>query len=250
MDTTDPSDVSICNLRMLAGVPSVQDASKDRVVKDRVLDGPTELSFSYSDSTILKADWFSNTSSVNFFPGVSTAKRGNALIGFRDNDAFLATQLFSWDFKGAETKAHILGFREMLELCNDFNWLPPCACDDKTTKLESLVAGQVFAIRGSSVVRTLATALRDHEVLNSEYAVCFFPYANEFKKSHEVGWIFHVTRNPAARWLQMDDMVRNTDSEGLMLPHKLIRGNETCMPCAYKFVSESGNQHPYTLVLL
>ena len=95
IDATDPSDVSICNLRMLAGVPSVEDASKDRVVKDRVLDSPTELSFSYSDSTVLKADWLSNTSSVNFFPGISTAKRGDSLIGFRDNDAFLATQSFT-----------------------------------------------------------------------------------------------------------------------------------------------------------
>lgn len=33
IDATDPSDVSICNLRMLAGAPSLEDASKDKVVK-------------------------------------------------------------------------------------------------------------------------------------------------------------------------------------------------------------------------
>ena len=235
---------------MLAGVPSVEDASKDRVVKDRVLDGPTELSFSYSDSTVLKADWFSNTSSVNFFPGVSTAKRGDSLIGFRDNDAFLATQSFTWNFKGTEAKAHILGFREMLELCNDFRWLPPCACDDKTTELRSLVAGQVFTIKGSNVDRTLPTALRDHEVLNSAYAVCFFPNARESTKSDEDTWIFHVTKNPAARWLQMDDKVRSTYFGGKMDPQIFIKGSETCMLCAYRIVSESGNQRPYSLVLL
>ena len=93
IDATDPSDVSICSLRMLAGVPSVEDASKNRVVKDKVLDGPTGISFPLSDSTILKAHSFSVTSSAHFFSGVSTAKRENSLIGFYDNDAFLATQL-------------------------------------------------------------------------------------------------------------------------------------------------------------
>ena len=250
VDATDPSDVSICNLRMLAGVPSVEDASKDRIVKDRVLDGPTELSFSYSDSTVLKADWFSNTSSVNFFPGVSTAKRGSSLIGFRDNDAFLATQSFTWDFKGTEAKTHILGFREMLELCKDSTWLPPCACDDKTTKLGSLEAGQVFIINGSKVDRTLPKALRDDEVLSSEYAICFFPYTRESTKSDEAMWIFHVTRNPAARWLQMDDMVRNTFFWENMDRKLFIRDNEICMLCACKLFSESGNQSPHSFVLL
>ena len=74
-----------------SGVPSVEDASKDRVVKARVLDGPTELSFSYSDSTVLKADGLLDTRAVNFFSGVSTAKRGISLIGFRVHDPFLTT---------------------------------------------------------------------------------------------------------------------------------------------------------------
>ena len=185
IDAADPSDVSICNLRMLAGVPSVEDASKNRVVKDRVLDGPTELSFSHSDSTILKAGWLSDTSSVNFFPGVSTAKRGNSLIGFRDNDAFLATQSFSWNFKGTEPKTHILGFREMLELCKDFTWLSPCACDHKTTQLGSLKAGHVFTIKGYNVDRIPPKAMKDHEGLNTEWAICFFPNAGECKKGDD-----------------------------------------------------------------
>lgn len=250
IDATDPSDVSICNLRILAGVPSVEDASKDRVVKDKVLDGPTELSFSYSDSTVLKADWFSNTSSVNFFPGVSTAKRGDSLIGFRDNDVLLATQSFTWNFKGTETKTHILGFREMLNLCNDSIWLPPCACNDKTTELGSLKAGQVFSIKGSSVDGILPTALKDHEVLNSEHAICIFPSTGELTKGDEATWMFNVTKNPAARWLQMDDMVRNTYFGEKMDPQIFIRDNETCMLCAYKFFSDCGNQHPHSLVLL
>lgn len=250
IDATDPSDVSICNLRMLAGVPSVEDASKNRVVKDRVLDGPTELSFSHSDSTILKADSFSVTSSVNFFPGVSTAKRGDSLIGFCDNDAFLATQLFTWKVRGAEPKDHILGFREMLELCNDAVWLSPCACDDKTTELASLEAGQVFTIKGSDVEGISPNALKDYDVRNGEYAICFFPNTEGRTRGEDATWIFHVTKNPAARWLQMDDMVRNTFFWDKMDPRLFIRTNETCMLCACKFFSESGNQNPHSLVLL
>ena len=250
IDATDPSDVSICNLRMLAGVPSVEDASKNRVVKDRVLDGPTELSFSHSDSTILKADWLSITSSVNFFPGVSTAKRGNSLIGFRDIDAFLATQSFTWNFKGTEAKTHILGFREMLELCKDSTWLSPCACDDKTTGLGSLKAGQVFTIKGSDVIKIPPNEMKDHDVWNSECAYCFFPNAGERTKGDDATWMFHVTKNPAARWLQMDDMLRNTFFWENTDPQLFIRDNETCMLCACKTFSESGNQYAHSLVLL
>ena len=250
IDATDPSDVSICNLRMLAGVPSVEDASKNRVIKDRVLDGPTELSFSHSDSTILKAECFMNTSSVNFFPGVSTAKRGDSLIGFRDNDAFLATQSFTWNFEGREAKTHLLVFREMLELCKDFTWLSPCACDDKTTDLRSLEADPMFITKGSNVDRIPPNALKDHGCLNSEYAICFFPDAGGFTKDDDATWIFHVTKNPAARWLQMDDMVRNAFFWEDTDPQLFIRDNETCMLCACKFFPESGNQHAHSHVLL
>ena len=105
IDATDPSDVSICNLRMLVGVPLMEDASKDRVVKDRVLDGPTELSFSHSDSSVLKADWLSNASSVNFFPGVSTAKRGEFIDRLSVTmTLFFATQSFPWNFRGHRGK--------------------------------------------------------------------------------------------------------------------------------------------------
>lgn len=249
-DATDPSDVSICNLRLLAGAPSMEDASGNRVVKDRVLDGPTELSFSYSDSTILKADSHSDTSSVNFFPGVSTAKRGNSLIGFRDNDAFLATQSFTWSFKGTETKTHILGFREMLELCKDFTWLPPCACDDKTTELGSLDFGQTFIIKGSNVHSILSKHLDDHDAVNLEYAVCVFPKTGECIKGDQATWIFHVTKNPAARWLQMNDVARNTFIWENMEPRLYIRDNETCMLCACKFFSGSCDQHPHSLAVL
>ena len=247
IDATDPSDVSICNLRMVAGVPSVEDASMNRVVKDRVLDGPTELSFSYSDPDTVRSHWpGKNTSSVKFFPGVSTAERGNSLIGFRDNDAFLATQSFTWYFRGKRRKTHILGFREMLEMCNDYTWLPPCACDDKTAEFESVID----AIEGSNVDKILPEAMKRHEMFDEEYAICSFPNAGDSTKGDDATWIFYVTKNPAARWLQMDDMVRNTCFEGKPDPLLFIRGNETCMLCACKFFSESGNQPSNRLVLL
>ncbi len=247
IDATDPSDVSICNLRMLAGVPSVKDAAKNSVVKDRVLDGPTELSSSHSEYTILKADWYEEfTSSVNFVPGVSTAKRADSLIGFHDSDAFLATQSFTWNFKGTEAKTHILGFREMLELCKDYRWLSPCACDDKTTDLASLVACQVFTINGSNVDKIPSKAIKDHEALNSEYAICLF---RKPRGRYEATWLFHVTKNPAARWLQMDNMVREEFNLEKEDPQLFIRDNETCMLCAYEEFSEYGHKNAPCLVL-
>ena len=250
IDATDPSDVSLCNLRMLVGVPSVEDAAGNRVVKERVLDGPTELSFSHSDSTVLKADGGSNTSSVNIFPGVSTAKRGNSLIGFRDNDAFLATQSFTWSFKGTETKTHILGFREMLELCKDFTWFSPCDCDDKTADPASLKVGQVFIIKGSNIDKIPPKDLKNYEAMNSEYVICISPNTGKNVKSDETTWIFQVRKNPAARWLQMDDMSRNTVFWENTDPRMYIRDNETCMSCACNFFSESDTPPPHSLVLL
>ena len=251
LDATDPFDVSICNLRVLAGAPSIEDASKDRIVKDRILDGPTELSFSYSDSTVLKAKLSSGTSSVNFFPGVSTAKRGKSLVGFRDNDAFLARQSFTWKFKGREAKTHILGFREMLDLCKSFTWLLPCACSEKGTQLKSFEAGQILILQGSNVVRVSPETLKDYELLNSEYAVCLFPpNTRQAAKKADGIWMFNVTKNPAARWLQMDDMIRNTAFWEESDERLFIRDNETCMPCAYRFFYDSGEQHLHSLVFL
>ena len=250
IDATDPCDVSICSLRMLAGVPSVEDASKNRVFKDRVLDGPTELSSSEWDPTELKAGSFSATSSVYFSSGVSTAQRGDSLIGFCDNDTFLATQLFTWKNKGTEPKDRILGFREMLELCKEARWLSPCTCDDKTTDLASLEAGHVFSIKGSDIEEISLNALKDCDVRSGEYATCFIPNTEGRARGDDATWIFHVTKNPAARWLQLDDMARNisySDTIGLRL---FIRTNETCMLCACKNFSEPGNQNPPSQVLL
>ena len=250
IDATDPSDVSICNLRMLAGVPSVEDASKNRVVKDRVLDGPAELNFSNLVPTILEPNGMVDTSSVNFLSGVSTAKRGDSLIGFRDNDAFLATQSFTWKFKDTEAETRILGFREMLELCKNSTWLPPCTCNDKTTDLASLETGQVFIIKDFDFDRIPLKALTDHEVLNSEYAIYFFPNTGGCIKGDEATWIFHVTKNPAARWVQMDHIVQDRFFWQKMDPQLFIRDNETCMLCACKLLSESGNQNGASFVLL
>ena len=248
IDATDPSDVSICNLRMLAGVPSIEDASKDRVIKDRILDGPTELSFSYSKPTILHR----NDSSVKFFSGVSTARRGNSLVGFCDNDAFLATQSFTWKFRGTEAKVHILGFREMLELCNDFTWLSPCTCDDKTRKIKYRKDGKPFHLKGSDVHEISPSDLVYHELSNSEYAVSLLPlpYAEGSDNNDEATWMFHVTGNPAARWLQMDDMVRNNLFWEKKERHNFIRGHETCVKCALRFIAKPENQHQSNLLLL
>ncbi|KAI4212295.1 MAG: hypothetical protein LQ351_005008 [Letrouitia transgressa] len=120
LDATDPTDVSLCNLRLLRGVPS-----REGVRKERVLDGPTELQFSNSQSATFEVGKGGDKSTIHFFPGISTSDRGFALIGYDENDAFLATQSFSWKYMHKEIKTHLMGFREMVELCEEPGVLDP-----------------------------------------------------------------------------------------------------------------------------
>ena len=234
IDATDPCDVSLRDLRVVEGVPSIQDASKNSVVKDMVLDGSTELGFDPTNSTILKAAYHSNDSNVNFFPGVSTAKRGDSLIGFRDNDAFTATQSFTWQVRGTQAKTHILGFREMVEICESFYWLPTCSCDDKKAIPEYLRPDEILVMKSPESDRFLPTIMDCRDLLNSEAAICSFRMVTKTDSiRNKFPWYFFVTNNPAARWLQMDDMVKNTEffSEN-GIPRVYIRGSETCIACA------------------
>ena len=163
---------------------------------------------------------------------------------------FITGTIFSWKARGTEPKGHILGFRDMLELCKEAAWLSPCACNDKTTDLASLKAGQVVSIKGSDVEGISPNALKDCDVRDGEYAICLFPNTGGRARGENATWIFHVTKNPAARWLQLDDMVHNTFFLDEMNPRLFIRTNETCMLCACKFFSEPGNQDSPSLVLL
>ena len=99
---------------------------------------------------------------------------------------------------------------------------------------------------------SLPKALEDHEATSSEHAISLFTdkLRENLQKAMTLRGIFHVTQNPAARWLQMDDMMRNTFIWEKMNPKLFIRDNEICVPCACKYFSESGNHHTHSLVLL
>ena len=223
LDATDPSDVSLCDLRFLAGAPAKEEGNKTKMVKEKIVDGPTELSFSDSRPVILKSE-------VQFFPGVSTAKRGAPLIGFRDDDTFLITQSFSWNFKGKQWNTHIMGFREMLEIRKKFNMTPPCGDVDKERMPSFPFDYQLFSVQHASVTK-LERREKDelHLPQGQEHAIR--ARTPPTVSNCSLKWIFHVTENPAARWLQMDDMLRHT-WDGERVPLVTIRNRETCMACA------------------
>ena len=222
-DANDPSDVSICNLRILAGVPSMEDASNDRVFKSRILDGPTELGFSNTKPAVLKTDLPSGTSSVDFFPGLTSAIRGDTLIGFQDNDAFLASQSFTSSVGGTEVEIWNLGFRKMMNLCAGSRWSPPCHCDNKMANLESLNNCQVITIDGFDVQIVPPANLKNSKLSNTQYAICLCCTTPQPSADFEAIWMFHVTKNSAARWLQLAKMMETDtavvikDSGGCLL---------------------------------
>ena len=233
VDATDPSDVSLCSLRMQPGVPSIEDASKDRVIKEKILDGPRHLSFPFENATIMERVRNSD-SSVRFFPGISTAERETSLIGFRDNDAFLATQTFNWTFKGREGRTHILGFRRMLNLCNNAIWMPACTCVNTTNMLHRarLEARKLFAIKSTTVESSPITDLPDPFLPGSEFAMRL-SWADRDSCAQagveEGAWILSVSENPAARWLGMDGMGRREYYHFDVDSDIIMRDSGSCM---------------------
>lgn len=128
IDALDPADVSACDIRLLQGVPA-----RKGVRVSRIIDGPTNLIRSSTGQTIC------NKPHVMYFPGVSSSKRGELLVGHQ-SDAFSVTQSFKWkpersaltlaiEPKGLSERKHKMGLRAMLELCADAGRFPPCECD-------------------------------------------------------------------------------------------------------------------------
>lgn len=249
LDSIDPSDVSICNLRLVAGVPSIEDASKDRVTKERIVDGPREVDFPFEDAIVFDEKTHRN---LSFSPGLSTAKREKTLIGFRDGDTFLASQLFRWNPNhGTSTKTHTLGFREMVEICNDFAWSSACACDEKIIELQTLRKGQIFTVNSIRPTKLSLADLKQHGGSSSEYAICLSRESWTFDQGLEAAWLFHVTEKPAARWLQMDHMMNEVTFWDDQTKKSLyIRDSETCTACALKFAYAFSDEHKRCLGIL
>ena len=247
----DPVDVSRSTLRIVRGVPL-----RDGVRKTQIVDGPTDLRFSPSDFVILKNEW---KRCVEFFPGVSLASRGTAFVGQSQHDAFQVTQSFTWHYQRDKPRQHLLGFREMLEISLQFSQFLPCQCERSSFNLADVAAKYIhnrdldkcrpcskdndilrnlYCIEGSHVKtfsdqENLPKLLENNELLNE----CVFSAHNGSKRQPwSEAWLFHVSRNPAARWMELCDLYPRAFDACNKKPRLLLRGPETCFQCAFEAV--------------
>ena len=269
IDALDPADESAYEIRVLQGVPA-----RKGLRRSRIIDGPTNFIRSSTGQTIC------NKPQVVYFPGVSTSRRGEVLVGHQ-SDAFSVTQSFEWKLEGAtfpfafeeddlSRRKHKMGFRTMLELCTDAARFPPCECDSNVREpaqyIESLfhppsenraglVEGHILnlkwkwpnperlkkLLRRESGSETSLSELQ--EIILAREAKVVTTKIRENSGTPQ-SWIFYVSGSAAARWLQLDDMYHSCE-DGLKI---VIRGKNTCVECAFKnpLLEELG----HTLVLL
>ena len=256
INSADPADVSVSTLRIVYGVPT-----RHGVRKTRIIDGPTELLFSPSESLLLKTQW---KTCVDFYPGVSMASRGPALVGHHEHDAFQVTQTFEWQYQGSISRKHILGFREMLELCIVFSRLLPCHCERDSLSLQDVAeiyVGHKDLVnkplgQGSEILRNFywfegqkVHIFSDHDVSakpperKQPLNECVFSAQNGLKSQPaSETWLFYVSNNPAARWMEMCDMYPHMVGAYDKKSQLLLRGPETCFHCAFKTIVPKDNQ--------
>jgi len=90
---------------------------------------------------------------------------------------------------------------------------------------------------------------------------CVFSAQTSLKgKDTSQAWLFHVTNNPAARWMQICDMYPHMVGACERKSRLLLRGPETCFHCTFDAIIPKHNQsstydshdseHPVYFVLL
>ena len=260
VNCVDPADVFASTLRMVRGVPTRGDVRRERIV-----DGPNELYFSPSRSLLLQNSWGGR---VNFFPGVSISNRGQPLIGYNGLDAFHIAQKFEWVYKGKTTRKHILGYREMLDICMKFLRLPPCNCNRSLPSLAEMADNflnhkDLVETKPDSdsdeilrtfyhVDREIHTVYSDHDTPRSPIPdpktlkECIFSaHYRPKERSETESWLFHITQKPAARWMQICDMCPRLVDAYDRESHLLLRGPETCVQCAIEGVARVAGGQPF-----
>ena len=242
VDAVDPADSSMNTIRVKCGVPS-----RRGVRRARIMDGYSGTPMSLATATLISKD-----PDICFFPGVSSAKRGPALVGFHA-DAFTATQSFDWKSIDQHEKKHLLGFREMQEQCLQADLLSPCQhglvdtdaidwIDDQTSffHMKPRISTTPYEPKKSTGESPCfesfwpqdlpSRAASTERVFIKESSTSDLRYADLLKNTT---WYFHVSSSPAARWLQLHDMYTCSAEDDYQL---VIRSSRTCLDCAtHKF---------------
>ena len=249
VDSIDPEDVSTNSMRVIRGVPS-----RSGIRKMRIIDGPTGL-----PKFPIKSVFLDIWKRIHYFPGVSTAKKLRPQIG-QYFDAFQITQNFNWKYMNGADQIHKLGFREMVELCIKAARLPACRCDTDNSRFKIWMSEFCENDEGSTFPFQ-STAHRESRYLfalhwpSKTANVAFSPervfvagpdlkpisyYFRTFRGDRITDpqglsnvWVFYTSDNPAARWLQLDDMCNSCEDDAFEV---IMRDSRTCLECASAYL--------------
>lgn len=252
VDAIDLNDVSTETFRVLQGVPS-----RRGIRKTRIIDGPTDSRLPITTGKILDKDH-----EIMYFPGVGTAQRGPVLVGSQSGDAFSVVQVFSWKFFGRDEKKFKLGFREMHDERLCFDRVRACSCLTKETDSLGRMNDKIYfdaarehVLDGVPFSYFEGKWRPDEKQKNiSEERVFVGRFAHGDRTEALVPlprpsapndvWFFYVTQNPAARWLQLNDLYERAGGPSTSL---ILRGNDCCVSCALNIVPDPSR---LSLVLL
>lgn len=236
----DPIDVSVNSMRVVCGLPS-----RSGLRKARIIDGPTERLYTKEDDLI------------SICPGMARAKRDRVLVG-QTSDAFQIMQMFKWsDGILAKNSNRVIsnvvkmGFREMQDLCIDAKRFPPCICEEPSPMLKSkfdMMGGLEMILDGPNkfpgwihkhscdesqrasgdIMSTIRwpDAQKAQSLSQERVLKCKVLLPGSLRQS----WLWDVSDNPAARWVQSWYLISPDHDERSCLA---IRSRETCWQCAY-----------------
>lgn len=267
VDALDPADVSISNMRILCGVPSRRGLRRSRIIDGpldsyssetsygRLLSKEPEIRFYPGVSTAKRGSVLIGHHSDAF----SITQSFDWESSHRNEKGKETRRIF---------KRHKLGFRMMQEICVQAEPIPPCDCQNTTSDplewlnehisdpkqklfgrydvdyhhvrvpngdVKQLAVDRYFRrwdrrwpkVLDETKERVIELSYRISTSQESEAEAPFFTTTN---KAHNT-WIFSVSDNPAARWLQLDDLCHTCEA-GLFL---FLRGRNTCIRCATSY---------------
>ena len=246
MDASDPDDVPTSTFRAMCGVPTRGGLRRSRIIDGR----DTARLADQGREAICKA------SPIYLCRGIGEAKRGAVVLGI-SSDAFQVQVTFEWTSEAQGILKHRMGYREMQELCLAVFKHPPCECDSPTSDMKAWIEERACYARDGSNVFGPISRDYDFEVkipVNSSinasqtervYAKSVLAksanpetdgdHSFESRSSRIATWIFHVSQNPAARWLQLYDIWKSYPSQDFL---KAFRGQDTCYECSTRSEAE------------
>ena len=254
MDITDPVDVHTTTFRVMHGVPT-----RDGLRRSRIIDGPN-----MGRPASVKRLTLNKNPRIYLCPGISTAKRGAVSIG-HSSDAFQVTLAFEWTSEVLGKKKYRMGFREMQDSCNVVvRKLSPCHCDSIDSDFVDWVGERsLYNLHG---VKTFGPSdenffweIKYPEIASEETSRLERIYTknsripgsrnkswSEVTSAYQpTTWIYHVSNNPAARWLQLDDIWKSYDEHEL---DTVLRGHDTCFKCSTGY-DPQGRRRPILLLV-